>query len=206
MKQLLCLLLCCMLLVLPACAEETSVNSWSQINQSVSKGADWQQADTDGSFHLGEKKPLAGYENLYIGDWGTYPSMDGSTVCVPMAMELARQWLGLEEGDMNGFVNFSTTPYAYDRLTQGKSNPLARPNGGEGGFQAHHAHHGGDDAVRAGRRCRFQQPRLSPVYPDGQVANPPGQFPRGVFRCHDRQLRPKLPALLRHTFHVGARS
>lgn len=125
MKQLLCLLLCCMLLVLPACAEETSVNSWSQINQAVSKGADWQQADTDGSFHLGEKKPLAGYENLYIGDWGTYPSMDGSTVCVPMAMELARQWLGLEEGDMNGFVNFSTTPYAYDRLTQGKPNPLA---------------------------------------------------------------------------------
>lgn len=64
MKQLLCLLLCCMLLVLPACAEEASVNSWSQINQAVSKGADWQQADTDGSFHLGEKKPLAGYENL----------------------------------------------------------------------------------------------------------------------------------------------
>lgn len=91
MKQLLCLLLCCMLLVLPACAEETSGNSWSQINQAISKGADWQQADTDGSFHLGEKKPLAGYENLYIGDWGTYPSMDGSTVCVPMAMELARQ-------------------------------------------------------------------------------------------------------------------
>ena len=54
MKQLLCLLLCCMLLVLPACAEEASVNSWSQINQSVSKGADWQQADTDGSFHQGE--------------------------------------------------------------------------------------------------------------------------------------------------------
>ena len=125
MKQLLCLLLCCMLLVLPAGAEEASGNSWSQINQAVSKGADWQQADTDGSFHLGEKKPLAGYENLYIGDWGTYPSMDGSTVCVPMAMELARQWLGLEEGDMNGFVNFSTTPYAYDRLTQGKPNPLA---------------------------------------------------------------------------------
>ena len=59
MKQLLCLLLCCMLLVLPACAEEASVNSWSQINQAVSKGADWQQADTDGRFHLGEKKPLA---------------------------------------------------------------------------------------------------------------------------------------------------
>ena len=50
--------------------------------------------------------------------------MDGSTVCVPLAMELARQWLNLPEEDMNGFVNFSTTPYAYDRLIQGKPNPL----------------------------------------------------------------------------------
>ena len=71
MKQLLCLLLCCMLLVLPACAEEPSGNSWSQINQAVRKGADWQQADPDGSFHLDEKKPLAKYEKHYIVDWGT---------------------------------------------------------------------------------------------------------------------------------------
>ncbi len=124
MKRLLCALLIGMLCVLPALAEETATGSWSQINQSVSKGEDWEKVETDGSFHLGEKKPLDGYDNLFIGDWGTYPSMDGSTVCVPMAMELARQWLGLEEGDMNGFVTFSTTPYAYDRLTQGKANPL----------------------------------------------------------------------------------
>ncbi len=124
MKRLLCALLIGMLCVLPALAEETATGSWSQINQSVSKGEGWEKVETDGSFHLGEKKPLDGYDNLFIGDWGTYPSMDGSTVCVPMAMELARQWLGLEEGDMNGFVTFSTTPYAYDRLTQGKANPL----------------------------------------------------------------------------------
>ena len=117
-----------MMLAVPAWAEETeeetSTGSWSQINQSVSKGEGWQQVETDGSFHLGEKTPLEGYDDLFICDWGTYPSMDGSTVCVPLAMELARQWLGLPEGDMNGFVNFSTTPYAYDRLTQGKANPL----------------------------------------------------------------------------------
>ena len=128
MKRLLCVLLACMMLAVPAWAEETeeeaSTGSWSQINQSVSKGEGWQQVETDGSFHLGEKTPLEGYDDLFICDWGTWPSMDGSTVCVPLAMELARQWLGLPEGDMNGFVNFSTTPYAYDRLTQGKANPL----------------------------------------------------------------------------------
>ena len=128
MKRLLCMFLACVMLTVPAWAEETeeetSTGSWSQINQSVSKGEDWRQVETDGSFHLGEKTPLEGYDNLFICDWGTYPSMDGSTVCVPLAMELARQWLGLPERDMNGFVNFSTTPYAYDRLTQGKPNPL----------------------------------------------------------------------------------
>ncbi|MBQ6257597.1 MAG: substrate-binding domain-containing protein [Clostridia bacterium] len=128
MKRLLCVLLACMMLAVPAWAEETeeeaSTGSWSQINQSVSKGEGWQQVETDGSFHLGEKTPLEGYDDLFICDWGTWPSMDGSTVCVPLAMELARQWLGRPEGVMNGFVNFSTTPYAYDRLTQGKANPL----------------------------------------------------------------------------------
>jgi len=124
MKKFLCVLLACLLCAAPALAEDQPTGSWSQINQSVSKGENWRQVETDGSFHLGEKTPLEGYEGLSIAAYGAYPSMDGSTVCVPMAMELARQWLGLEEGDMNGFVNFSTTPYAYDRLTQGKPNPL----------------------------------------------------------------------------------
>ncbi len=129
MKKLLCVLLFLQMLVVTAVAEETteaeaSTGSWSQINQAVGKSENWQQLETDGRFHLGEKRTLEGYDKLYIMDWGTWPSMDGSTVCVPIAMELARQWLGLDEGDLNGFVNFSTTPYAYDRLTQGRPNPL----------------------------------------------------------------------------------
>ena len=129
MKKLLCMLLMFALCVYPAMAEEDDpdaapTGSWSQINQAVGKGEGWEQVETGDRFRLGGQTPLPGYDDLFIGDWGTYPSMDGSTVCVPMAMELARQWLGLEEGDMNGFVNFSTTPYAYDRLTQGKPNPL----------------------------------------------------------------------------------
>ncbi len=99
--------------------------SYSQINQSLAPDDAWRRVVTDTSaFALGDVKPLEGEDGLFIGGWGTYPSIDGSTVCVPLAMELARQWLGLEEGDLNGFVNFSTTPYAYDRLIHGKADPM----------------------------------------------------------------------------------
>ncbi|MBQ7183147.1 MAG: substrate-binding domain-containing protein [Clostridia bacterium] len=99
--------------------------SYSQINQSLTPDDAWRRVVTDPSaFALGDVKPLEGEDGLFIGGWGTYPSIDGSTVCVPLAMELARQWLGLEEGDLNGFVNFSTTPYAYDRLIHGKADPM----------------------------------------------------------------------------------
>ena len=126
-KKLLCNLLVCLLAAAPALAENPDTGSWSQINQAVSRKEGWQRvvSEENERFRLGERTPLEGSEGLYIAAYGTYPSMDGSTVCVPMAMELARQWLNLEEGDMNGFVNFSTTPYAYDRLIQGKANPLS---------------------------------------------------------------------------------
>ena len=127
MKKFVCWMLIGWMIALPAFAENPDTGSWSQINQAVSAGEDWQRYVTEeeqGQFQLGEKSPLTGSDSLFIGDWGNYPSMDGSTVCVPMAMELARQWLGLPEEDMNGFVNFSTTPYAYDRLIQGRANPL----------------------------------------------------------------------------------
>ncbi len=114
------------LVFLASCAfAEGTGSSWSQINQSVARGDDWQRfVQSPSDFQLGEAKPLEGSENLFVCDWGEYPSIDGSTVCVPLAMELARQWLDLPEEDLNGFVNFSTTPYAYDRLTNGQANPM----------------------------------------------------------------------------------
>ncbi len=127
MKKTVCLLMVCLLITTPALAENPDTGSWSQINQAVSAGDDWQRFVTDDEalqFQLGELTPFSASEGLYIASWGTFPSMDGSTVCVPMAMELARQWLSLPEEDMNGFVNFSTTPYAYDRLIRGQANPL----------------------------------------------------------------------------------
>lgn len=124
MKKLFCLLLVMMLVPMPALAENPDTGSWGQINQAISRKEGWKQFATGDSFRLGKIRPLEGSDSLYIGEWGTFPSMDGSTVCVPMAMELARQWLNLPEEDMNGFVNFSTTPYAYNRLIKGNPNPL----------------------------------------------------------------------------------
>ncbi len=121
MKRLVCCLMA-LAMIIPAAA--MAENSWGQINQSLERGADWvRYVENPEAFGLGDTKPLEGQEGLSVAEWGTYPSLDGSTVCVPLAMELARQWLDLAEEDLNGFVNFSTTPNAYDRLTQGKANP-----------------------------------------------------------------------------------
>ncbi len=121
MKRLACILTA-LIWIIPAAAG--AEGSWGQINQSLARGADWERYVTDtAEFSLGDITPMDGREGLFTASWGTYPSMDGSTVCVPLAMELARQWLDLPEEDLNGFVNFSTTPNAYDRLTENKANP-----------------------------------------------------------------------------------
>ena len=100
-------------------------NSWSQINQELERPEGWGQiVKNPSAFALGEKQPYESDPTIQIRGWGTYPSMDGSTVCVPMAMEFARQWLGLNEEDLKGFVSFSTTPNAYDRLIHNLPNQM----------------------------------------------------------------------------------
>lgn len=114
--------LCCLLSLFPVLAES---GSWGQINQSIARPDSWVDVVGDtNDFQLGPAAPLEGAGDVLLQEWGDYPSIDGSTVCVPLAMELARQWLKLPEEDLNGFVNFSTTPYAYDRLTHGLANPM----------------------------------------------------------------------------------
>ena len=109
-----------------ASADSEQAASWGQINQSIARGENWRRVVEDSSaFQLGKERPYEGDSALSVCAWGSYPSIDGSTVCVPMAMEFARQWLDLPEEDLNGFVNFSTTPYAYDRLFKGEANPMA---------------------------------------------------------------------------------
>ena len=126
MKRVLtvCLILC---LAVSVSLGESAANagSWSQINQSLERGKNWvRYVENPVDFQLGAETKYSDSDTILVREWGDYPSMDGSTVCVPLAMELARQWLDMAEEDLNGFVNFSTTPYAYDRLTAGKPNPM----------------------------------------------------------------------------------
>ena len=84
--------------------EPDKLGSWSAINQTISRGKDWKQIVTDSDFQLGSN------------DMGTYPALDGSTVCVPMAIEFARQHLGMKDKEAEEFVYFNTTHYAYEAL------------------------------------------------------------------------------------------
>lgn len=92
--------------------------SWGAINQDVSRGENWQQIVTDSPFKLGEICSVTneyGYTENHC-DKNTYPNINGSTVCVPMAVEFARQHLGFEDKVANDFVDFLTTHYAYKAL------------------------------------------------------------------------------------------
>ena len=80
-RGIICMLLCAVLLcTVPVTLGESS--SWSQINQSLTRSEDWQRiVKNPTDFQLGESTLLEGSDNLWIGRWGDYPSIDGSTVC-----------------------------------------------------------------------------------------------------------------------------
>lgn len=127
LKQRLSLILMLVLAlpVLPSYA--VAEGAWGQINQPLSRPANWQRIAEQTPFALGEKSVLS-EENgvtIYEQGYGFYPCLDGSTVAVPLGMELARQILNLEESDLGGFVTFSTTHSAYERLIGKKPNPSA---------------------------------------------------------------------------------
>ena len=105
--------------------------SWSQINQNVVRSESWQQIVENSQFQLGEKRVKGtwstpdGDEDYYEIEFGTYPSLDGSTVAIPMAVEFARQHLGFSDEDANDFASFSTTHYAYENLILKQPNTLS---------------------------------------------------------------------------------
>ncbi len=97
-------------------ADRTS--SWDSINQIIEKQDGWEKIVNESPFTLGEIDERAYSDGLIIhySDNATYPSIDGSTVCVPMAVEFARQHLGFDDNNSRNFVRFSTTHYAYENL------------------------------------------------------------------------------------------
>ena len=116
------------------------------LNQYVAKGADWKQIVKDKTqFVLGEAETesFGMYQELpsypayirYKQSYGTFPAIDGSTVCIPMAAEFVWQFTDLSnEGfrilsnsnwtidcpsETLGFLSFSTTPDAYNKIIYG---------------------------------------------------------------------------------------
>ncbi len=105
----------------------TLASSWGNINQPVLPLEEWTSYVENSPFALGEKKELKLDKlTLWEMDFGTYPSIDGSTVAVPMAIEFARQHLPLKDLDLEGFVSFSTTHGAYEHLIKKQPNIAAQ--------------------------------------------------------------------------------
>jgi len=95
-----------------------------QINQDITRPDHWRRIVTRSSFPLGEKMEIdnLGDQPLYQVSFGAYPSMDGSTIALPMVTEFARQHLTLGEEDLMGFVFLSTTHKAYEHLIGREAN------------------------------------------------------------------------------------
>lgn len=92
--------------------------SWSSINQMINRDESWQKIVTDTEFTLGEiTEKLNDYgEKGYYCERGSFPNIDGSTVCVPMAVEFARQHLNFNDEQSRDITNFSTSHWAYMNL------------------------------------------------------------------------------------------
>ncbi len=110
------------------------------VNQDLGRPEGWQRIVEKSDFALGDRKEIgtSGDVTLYERGYGSYPSIDGSTVSLPMALECARQHLSLGEQDLEGFVFLSTTHSAYEHLILKQPNGSAMiPSQGEGMDAAH---------------------------------------------------------------------
>lgn len=106
------------------------LGSWSQINQIIARPEGWAQIVENSKFQLGERYVKGSWQerdgkvDYYEIKFGTYPSIDGSTVAVPMAIEFARQHLAFSDEDANDFAAFNTTHNAYENLIQKLPNTM----------------------------------------------------------------------------------
>jgi phosphate transport system substrate-binding protein len=98
--------------------DETENIYWEDMLESEN----YKQIVTDSRFQMGEIKRLGSDPDdedmkYYSRSFGTYPYLDGSTVCIPLAVEFARQHLGF---DLRTAISlgrcFSTTHDAYMNL------------------------------------------------------------------------------------------
>ncbi len=104
--------------------ESDRTSSYNSINQLIIDEKDWQKFVTETPFKIEQTGGIiADYgwlQNPLAYGKGTYPHIDGSTVCVPLAIEFARQHLGFTGEQAKEFVDFSTTHHAYEQLISGE--------------------------------------------------------------------------------------
>ncbi|MCL2107198.1 MAG: substrate-binding domain-containing protein [Oscillospiraceae bacterium] len=84
------------------------LGSWGAISEEITRAKDWRQIVTGSSFHMGP------YINPPVAELPTYPTINGSTVMVPMAMEFV--WQHLRYDYAQEYCRFETTPFALDLL------------------------------------------------------------------------------------------
>lgn len=98
--------------------------AYGQINQDLAAPEGWRRIVQDSAFPLGERQEAGEIDGkkIYEVAFGAYPSIDGSTVSVPMTLEFARQHLSLSEEDLQGFVFLTTTHSAYVNLIEKRPN------------------------------------------------------------------------------------
>jgi phosphate transport system substrate-binding protein len=113
------------LIILTAVMTSALANSYESITQPIGRADGWKQIAQGSRFQLAGADGSMTTPQGYTG-YGTYPSLDGSTVAVPMAIEFARQHLGLVGDDLTSFVFFTTTHNAYVNLIEKKPNPASK--------------------------------------------------------------------------------
>ena len=102
--------------VIDQSGEPDKLGSWRHINQEMPRADNWQKIVTDSEFRIGEKTSKFGNWWVFDVGFGTYPSIDGSTVVVPMVAEFARQHLDFTDNEANSFSRLSQTHAAYLNL------------------------------------------------------------------------------------------
>ena len=108
-------------MLLSTTMNHANASSYESIIKQIEPAPGWRQIVNNSAFQLGS----ASTDSIHR-DYGSYPSIDGSTVAVPMAMEFARQHLGLGGDDLYSFVFFTTTHNAYMNLFSKLPNPAAK--------------------------------------------------------------------------------
>ena len=101
----------------PDRSPDGSESSWASISEDVEKGSGWKQIVQNSKFQLGtpHTKKIDGKKVKRLS-FGTFPVMNGSTVCVTLGMEFVWQHLNVDEDMARDMIEFTRTDDAYDNL------------------------------------------------------------------------------------------